>query len=331
MKKMANVLALAALVLFAFVSVAPAATVVKKDGFTYKIKGDLQIQYRKDVGIDQDTDVEYDDLEIKNYASYELGNDLKGFGGLDFGFKNAADKPEGTEGDEDVKLEEAYLGLAYQNFSITFGKTDSAADEFGIEGAIEHPAYEDAFEGFGFEDGDDLTRIDVEIENFLIAVAHELTAESEKSDNGEFTDIFVGAEFAGFALGAAYQSHEESVGADDVDIYGVSLAYDAEVVAVAVDYSNADDGNEDVSVWNIYVSAPVVKGLKVGAGYSLVDYSDPYELNEDEIKAWYVNATYKFPQAKNFRVFAEVAGSDEIDASGEEYDTGFLVGARLKF
>ena len=333
MKKLMRVSVLAGVVLFVLASVAPAATIVEKNGFTYKIKGDLQIQYRKDVGIDQDLDVEYDDLEIKNYISYDLGDGMKAFGGLDFGFKNAADKPEGDEGDEDVELEEAYLGMVFQNFSITVGKTNSAADEFGIEGSYETPVIEDAFEGVGFEDGDDLIRLDVEIDNLMLAAAHEVSAESEKSDNGEFTDIFVGAKFSNLDAGAAYQTRKEEEGGERYEIYGLSLAYDAEVAYVAADFSSGeDDVLGDFKTFNLFVSVPVANSTEIGAGYVLVDLDDPYYLNEDQIHGWYANATYKFPQAKKFKVFAEISGSDEKDEdTGEEYDTGFLVGAQLKF
>ncbi|PLX73683.1 MAG: porin [Desulfuromonas sp.] len=313
--------ALIALAMFCFSSAATAATIVKKDGFTYKIKGDLQIQIRKDVGIDEDLDVEYDDLELKNYVSYDLNDNIKAFGGLDFGFKNAADK---SNSDEGPHLEEAYLGMTFnKSYSLIVGKADSAAYEFGVEGAYETSTSEDAFEGFGAEDGDDLIKVVIENDNFTVMASHEIAADSEKSDdNGEFTDIFVSAKVAGLEFGAAYQMFEQ--GSDDYDIYGVSVAYDAKVVKVAADYSVAED---IADVMNLYVGVPVAETAKIGAG---IVFTDPDDSTADEITEWYANATYKFPAHKNFSVFSEVSGDDQ-EKNGEDSEVGFLVGARLKF
>ena len=134
MNKLKKVLLFAAALLFVSVSTSFAATVVEKDDFTYKIKGDWQIQLRQDPGVDQELDVEYDDLELKNSIEYKIDDNLSAFGQLDFGFKNAADK------DDDPHLEEAYVGISYQDFSLSVGKMGNAADEFGVEAAYEEPA-----------------------------------------------------------------------------------------------------------------------------------------------------------------------------------------------
>ncbi len=84
---------------------AQATTIYKKDGFTYNLSGDANSVASKH-GADQDLDVEYDDLEIKNAVSYELNDNMKaflviwtsGFGGKD--------------GDA-AELEEAYVGLQF--------------------------------------------------------------------------------------------------------------------------------------------------------------------------------------------------------------------------
>jgi len=43
-----------------------AATVYEKDGFTYKLNGDFQVQLRKKIGDDTNEYVDFDDLELKN-------------------------------------------------------------------------------------------------------------------------------------------------------------------------------------------------------------------------------------------------------------------------
>lgn len=322
MKKMVYLLILGVFILSAVTT--QAATIYDKDGLTFKIKGDWQIQLRQEPGTDEDLDVEYDDLEIKNSVKYKLNDVLSAFGELDFGFKDAADK---SNDDKGPHLEEAYVGFGFKNVKILFGKADSAADEFGIQDAKEEPVLDDMFDEFGAVDGDDLIKISATIADIVTIVAsHEIDADSEKSDgNGTFSDIFVSAEFSGFTVGAAYQTFEEAPGEDGVendsiDFYGVSLAYDAKVVEVAADYSvNADD---DTAFYNAYVAVPI-KPVKIGAGYQFLDYDTE---DEEDVSGWYANVTYKFPSHKNVSIFAEVAGTDEDDS-----DMGYLVGARIKF
>lgn len=132
-----------------------AATIYKKDGLTYKLNGDFQIQFRQATGFDERAEVEYDDMELKNYLAYDLGNEMTAFGRLDVGYKDAA------EGKQDaINLEEAYVGLKYGVTSVSFGKQDFAGDEFGIEEAYEVETIdEDRFDGVETA-GDDTIRID---------------------------------------------------------------------------------------------------------------------------------------------------------------------------
>ncbi len=315
----------------AIVGSAQAATVFEKDNFTYKISGDWQIQLRQDPGDDQDMDVEYDDLEIKNKISYDINETLSAFGQLDFGFKNAADK---SNDDEDPHLEEAYIGFKIQDTKVFFGKTDSAGDEFGVAATYETIVADDCFDEFGAVDGDDLIGISTKIGDMVTVYAtYEIEAESESSDNnGEFFDIYAEVNFEGLSLGAAYQSLElpgpSGPGpiASDIDIktWGVQATYDAEFAAFGADYSVTDDDDDsDQTVWNVFVEVPV-KPVTIAVGYVTLDYDDGSE--DEEVAGFYGNITYKFPTAKNVSIFAEISDSDETDV-----DMGYMVGARLKF
>jgi predicted porin len=314
-----------------------AATVFKKDNLTYKISGDWQIQFRQDPGVDQDLDVEYDDLEIKNHVDYKLNDRVTAFGELDFGFKNAADKSDSNEGPH---LEEAYVGFKFSDIKVFVGKTDSAGDEFGIQGAKETIVAEDSFDEYGATGGDDLVGISAKIVDIVKIVAtHEVQAESETSDdNGAFSDIFVSADFKGVGLGVAYQNFEKTeIDADplvetdtETTIWGLQVSYDAGFASVAVDYSVADqtvteDGNEDTdefAIWNLFVAVPI-KTVTLGGGYVFLDYDDE---TEEDVTGWYANAIYKFPSANKVRLFAEIAHSNE-----EKSDMGYLVGCQIKF
>jgi predicted porin len=298
-----------------------AATVFKKENFTYKIKGDWQIQYRQDPGKDQDADLEYDDLEIKNYVSYKLSENLTAFGELDFGFKDAADK---SNDDEGPHLEEAYLGFKFNDIKLFFGKTDSAGDEFGITASLETIVADDCFDEFGAVDGDDLVGVSAKIgDMFNVMATYEIEAESEKSDgNGTFFDIFASVDFKDISIGAAYQSLEKSRSNDDINTWGAQVSYDAGFAEFGADYSvTEEDDKDDMSVWNVSVVVPM-KPVTIGLGYVCLDD----DASSDDVAGWYVNATYKFPAAKNVSLFAEISDSDE-----EDVDMGYMLGMRLKF
>ena len=304
---------LLAVAVSAAASSASAVTVYEGNGFTYKLNGDLQVQLRKEIGEDEHADIEFDDLELKNYVSYDLGNDMKAFGRVDFGFKDAAeDKQDGS------KLEEAYLGLSFGNTSVSFGKQNFASDEFGIEEAYElKTVSEDRFDGMS-TDGDDTIRMDIELENVYLVASYEMDAEGEDSENGEYFDLFASTNLGDLTLAAAYQNAKEAIGADSYDTWGVSASYDAGFATFAADYSSTDD---IADLYNIAVSFPVASTTSMAIGMVNEDFDAG-----DDITEWYANVTYKFPTQKNVSLFAEIADSDEDGA-----DMGYLAGMRVKF
>ncbi|MFV8569907.1 porin [Marinobacter sp. SBS5] len=293
-----------------------AATVYEKDGFTYKLNGDFQIQLRKKIGDDTNEYVDFDDLELKNYVSYDLGNDMKAFGRLDFDFKDHANGK-----DVDEPIEEAYVGIQYGVTSFSMGKQNFASDEFGIEEAYESPLDEDQFDAVK-TDGDDTFRVDVELDNVYLVASYELEAEDKGGITGEFFDLFASTEIAGLELAAAYQRNTP-IGLDEKDTWGLSAGYDFGMFGLAADYSVTDDSNTDLetTLYNIAATIDVTSTTAVALGMQ-----NQEEDNSDDVTAWYANVTYKFPTAKNVSVFAEIADTDEDDT-----DMGFLAGMRVKF
>jgi predicted porin len=303
---------------------ASAATIYEKDGFTYKLNGDFQVQMRQAIGNDERAEVEYDDLELKNYVSYDLGNNLAAFGRLDFGFKNAAEKNENGS-----NLEEAYVGLKYNVVSFSFGKQNFASDEFGIEEAYEIKTIdEDRFDDTGTK-GDDTLRVDLELDNVYVALSHEMDARDDGAGiDGEYYDVFVATDIADLTLAAAYQVNNPAGSADSRDTYGVSASYDFGFMNLAADYSVTDDNNTDFETkqYNIAAVFGVASTTDVAVG---MGNKDSDENGFKDITEWYANVTYKFPQAKNVSVFAEVANSD-LEENGKEVDMGMLAGLRVK-
>ncbi|GGC63199.1 porin [Marinobacter halophilus] len=294
-----------------------AATVYEKDGFTYKLNGDFQIQLRKNIGDDTSEYVDFDDLELKNYVSYDLGNDMKAFGRLDFDFKDHANGK-----DVNKPIEEAYVGIQYGVTSFSFGKQSFASDEFGVEEAYEAPLDEDQFDAVD-TDGDDTFRVDVELDNVYLVASYELEAEDKNGITGEFFDLFASTKIAGLTLAAAYQQHTPLLAADSLDTYGLSAAYDFGIFGLAADYSVTDNGNTDLetTLYNVAATFDVTSTTGVAIGMQ-----NQEEDNSDDVTAWYANVTYKFPTAKNVSVFAEIADTDEDNS-----DMGFLAGMRVKF
>ena len=304
---------------------ASAATVYGKDGFAYKLNGDFQVQMRQAIGNDERAEVEYDDLELKNYVSYDLGNDLTAFGRLDFGFKKAAEDNE-----RGSNLEEAYVGLKYNVVSFSFGKQNFASDKFGIEEAYEIKTIDgDRFDDTG-TDGDDTLRVDVELDNVYIAASHEMDARDDNDGiDGEYFDVFVATDIADLTLAAAYQVNNPAGSADSLDTYGVSASYDFGFMNLAADYSVTDDNNTDFETkqYNIAAVFGVASTTDVAVG---MGNKDSDENGFEDITEWYANVTYKFPQAKNVSVLVEVADSD-LEKNGQEVDMGVLAGLRVKF
>lgn len=291
---------------------ANAATIYEGNGLTYKIKGDWQIQLRQDAGDDQNPDIEFDDLEIKNSITYDLQNGLTAFGQLDFGFKDEAeDKRDGS------KLEEAYVGLAYEQVAVSIGKRDLASDDFGVEAAYENTLSEDGFDAQG-TDGDDVIRVDARLGQINLIASYELDAEGESSENGESFDIFAVTEISGLELATAYQTRKDTTDAESVDTWGVSAAYDAGMVRVGADFTDVEDTEEQ---YNLVAIAPVANTTRVAVGLTNVEPEQGEDVTE-----WYANVTYTFPNQKNVSTFAEIADTD-----ADNVDAGFLAGLRIKF
>jgi predicted porin len=299
-----------------------AATIYEDNGITFKMKGDWQVQLRDNASKSKDAEVEFDDLEIKNSITYDLGNDLTAYGQLDFGFKDAAeDKQAGDD------LEEAYLGLKSHGVSIQVGKMDNAADDFGVEQAIEHALKDDVFKKFGSEKGDDVIRLDADLDVAHIAISHELEADGEDSANGESTEIYVEGGFEAVTLGAAFQTLKATPTSDSIDIWGVSASFDAGFAKIGIDYGVSDQGssNNDVAMTNLAATFKASKATKIAVGY----YDTNYDVANSDENAIYANVTYKFPAQKNVSVFAEITHRD--DDAGTDYDLDLLAGMRIKF
>ena len=317
MKKLILASAIAALT----ANAASAATIYEKDGLKFQIKGDWQIQFRDRGTSGRDTDVEFDDLELKNKVTYDLGNGVTAFGELHYDVRN-----DSADGDE---LEEAFLGVEYHNVSVLVGQTDNAVDEFAIESAYEDIS-ESIFNGVGSSDGEDVIRIDADFGAVTLVASHELGDNAPGNDRSEEnTEVFIAGDLGPVTLSAAYQVAKDDNTDDTQDLWGVGAAFDAGFAEFAVAYgeSDSDDVDEQAEQISFVSKFKVSKTTKVVLGYEELDRDVAGQVDVEQI---YANITYKFPKQKNVSLFAEISEIEE-GVDGNDDRTDILAGMRIKF
>ncbi len=297
--------------LAAISSSANAVTIYEKDGFTYKIDGDIQVQLRQNAGVDQDTGIDFDDSEIKNKVTYDLGDGMTAFAESHFDTKKSA-------------TEETFVGIDTGSFTVTLGNTNYATDDFATERGIEEPGSVNAFDnGLGNGVDGDIIRLDFAAGVLNVAISHDLNETSTTEPTS--TDIFASAELGAITLGVAHQSYRANDAADNVTSSGFSLGFQVGSVDIAGDYSKVGSGAtgnlEDLKVLNLSAGFPITADLSGVVG--ITNESNATNSVED---SWYANVIYKFPQAKKVTAFAEIQNNG-VDGD----DIGALAGLRVKF
>ena len=293
---------------------ASAVTLVEKDGLTYELGGDIQVQLQKDNGKDKHLYVNFDSLEFDNEVSYELSDDLTAFGEIKFDFSDAANADEDQNGAE---LKDALMGFKYGNTSLSVGKQDYASDEFGVAEDYEMDSDDVAFDE---TDGDDVILLNIDLEPVEIMLSTELQAKGEDSEGEQSFDAFASVEIADLELAAAYQSREVEIDGDTLNTYGISATYDAGFATFAADYSEAED---TMKVYNFVTMFSATDSTDIALGY----VNNKPESDEDEdVSEWYANITYEFPEFDDVKLFAEISNTDADDA-----EMAYVTGAKIKF
>lgn len=284
---------------------ANAATVYEGNGLTYKLDGVIKVQLRQKIGDDQPQDIEFDDLEIRNFASYDLGNDMTAFGRLDYSFDDT--------GSTGGKLEEGYVGLGFGATEVLVGKTTTPGNNFGVE-----KAYEGAGTVLPLTSSDDSIQVSTSVGPVSVAAAYDMAAKtSADSVNDRGFDLLVEGSFDALSVQAAYQSYA-TAGAKATDAWGLAVSFDAGMADFGVDYSDLEDTSSAYNVAAGFAVAPTTS-IKVGLQNEDLDTGA-------ETTYYYANLTYAFPAAKNVSVFAEIADSD-----ANNVDMGYLAGMQVKF
>jgi hypothetical protein len=288
-------------------------------GLTYSLKADWQVQFKKDIGDNQDLQLDYDDLELKNVITYDLGNGMKAFGEVHFSFDPGANTDANSGGRDTARREEAFLGLEFGgNQTIRVGQLNTAGDEFGVEQAYEKVGVaEDGFEDLkdmGFR----LTRYDGNFGPLSVVASYDLEEESENAGGDSWFDVFVSYKVAGVKFAVAYMDYQASPSADSDEVNGVSASWGP----VGVDYSVIDRENDtEKTIWNVAGKFKVGPTGTVRVG---IDNEDDDALTDD-VTGWYTSYTYQFASQKNVSLFVELGDNDRDNTS-----MGYLFGMQIK-
>jgi predicted porin len=288
-----------------------AVTIYEKEGFQFKIDGDIQVQLRQNTGVNQDTGIDFDDSEIKNKVIYDLGDGMTAFAESHFDTKKSSS-------------EETFVGLGSEAFTVTLGNTNYATDDFATERGIEEPGSVNAFDnGMGNGVDGDIIRFDFNVGAVSIAISHD--PDETATTTPTSTDIFASTELGAITLGLAHQNHRANDAAQDVSSSGVSFAFEAGKFDLAADYSKVGSGAtgnlQGLKVANLSLGFPLSPSLTGVVG--ITNESNDNNTVED---SWYANVTYKFPKANKVSAFAEIQ-DDGVDTN----DVGVLAGLRVKF
>ncbi|MBQ0783836.1 MAG: porin, partial [Amphritea sp.] len=249
-------------------------------------------------------------------VTYSLNEGMSAFAQLDYSFDKRAND-QSSDSQDGGKLEEAYLGLKFDNVALRVGKQNYSSDEFSVEKAYETVVEDDIFD-LNDDAGDDVIRVDAQFDSVFVSVSTDLKAEGNgDSDGTKSADLFVSTEVGNLGLMAAYQNYQET-GSDSVSTWGVGVTFDAGFAKFGADYGSMED---TADVYNLVAAFPVAKTTTVALGIQNRD-----EDAGENVTGWYANATYKFPEQKGVSLFGEVGDND-----ADNTDPGYLVGMRITF
>jgi len=284
-----------------------AATLYEEDGLTLDLKGDYQIQAFQPIGNDEDLDINYDDLELKFGAAYDLGKNMEAFGQLDVDWKNQGD------GSDDDVVDEAYVGVDYGTGTISAGRLYWGSDDFATDMSVEMAA-SNAFPETG---GNESIKLTFDAGPAEFAFSTDLSSDSNEngvSDDSVY-DLAVYGEFANVNAGLVYQSYKADDNADSLDTIGVRGEFEFNNIEIGVDYST----NDNLDATNIAAGFPIAANTSgaVGAGFISPDVGEDYTQ-------WYANIGHDLH--KNVEIFAEIGDNDQ-----DGNDMGYLGGMKVKF
>ncbi len=305
---------LAAAILTTFAGAASASVNLHdNDGLTVDAFGDIKAQYSQDVGADKEAKLTFKDAKFGIDGRSVVNDDMSVFGQVKF-------KGDiGGDGDS-VLTDKAFIGFDYGVITLSAGRQNNFADDFGasVDEAVggDYKAREQA--GAIITDKTNQV-IQVTFDNDTIFGGVDYTGASDGSESD--ADLVQYGVMVGWKM-EAFDVAIYHVGAEKADVEQSSQQIEANYALgswkfnAAVSQSEVDsvDANS-IAVTALYT----MDKTTFGAGWSTLDQD-----NADEVSQWHLNAIYDL--SANANMYAEVAGNDE-----ENQDIGYAVGMKLSF
>ena len=315
---------------------ATAQTVYDDDGLTLDLTGEVDVQYRQVTTDDTDPEMRLDDAQIAFKPSYTDGSGVTAFSYMRLdaknrynGYKEKFDADDTEEDKPYVDLEKAYVGVGFDNATVTVGRQTYASDEFGIGQDIEFGVNQAVLD----TDGDNVVRAEYSMDTVTIIGSYDLEVQDDESSFDLFAalDASDSITVTGFA-----QAQKADADADTYFALGANIQYsmDALTVAGEVTYTNfegvvstalGDATIDGASAFQVSGAYDLSEKLTVAGGFGmqfldLDDFDDPIQM--------YTNLAYDV--VGNSKVYAELQ-YDYLDDDASDTQLGYAVGMKVKF
>ncbi len=216
-----------AVLLASAVTSASAYDVFEKDGLTYSIGGELELQLITESGAD--AKVQYDDSVVSNTLSYKVSDALTLTGAYDFGDETGS------------------IAADFGSFTASIGDLDLATDDFGSDASWVGASMSSLFP----EVATNAIGLSTSFGSVDVAVVTEV--------EGDQSDILLGTSFGPVGVQLGYETESETTGlglSTTVGDFGLGLDFstndDDEVVHLSGTYGMFGLGYEtsdDVDSW----------------------------------------------------------------------------------
>ena len=297
--------------------------VYQKDNLTIFMNTDIQVELYRPIGAKTttNTNVSYNDAEIKTTVRYDLGDDQYIVGHADIdayrGVGNASYRTEPLASGDDV-----WLGIGNKVALLKMGRFATPSAYFGASMAVEGP-YSGLFSRglYPILQSDQSIALYTKPAKGWMANACYIVANEFDVKKNSAVDVAV-THFSpsGLYVQAMYQ-HQEPFTA-----YGLTSVYKPNDLGLGLSWSNK---TTDAQVYQV----SIIKDVSIGhgdaftwhAGYGYKNYDNQ---TTKDVSGWYTNAFYVLPQAKNVNVFAQIGSSNEL-VGAVETGVSYVMGMRI--
>ncbi|MGV2986955.1 porin [Vibrio sp. E150_011] len=337
---------LVALAVFAAGSAQAGIEIYNENNVTVDLKGDIEVVYVQDIGVDQSTEQQIQDADFGFDVRYAINDDLQ-FGAY-WEFDGSADNGLSNSA---VKAGNTYVGVYSQAAgSLIVGRLDSILDDAGI-GSDYQFGFDAFFSNNSPFGADESIRYDIDKGNFYAGIAYKQDKNTNAGlgEDGNMVDAKLGYrvadfDFTGFYGKADFKGAGITNSGDSEELYALegrwagveNLNLEAGYYRMNDTVSSVDSSMDIYGLAADYTIDKVI--LAAGLQYANFDKKTLTSANGstqdvDSEMGWFVNAGYMV--APGATVYAELGGNDGhgLDNSGnyQSNDIGFALGAKAEF